>query len=164
MLIRLFWKFRKVIWSALRDYTKIQVNCNEFSRACEIGVDGSSLAKQSLLNLLSLPTCSRFVLTTQTVKDDAALKRLRDLINDKYVFIIAWKILLGNWDVNVKQSRWSEFIDLIKDKIPFVDKTKAVTGLAGNKQNELELTEQNELDVAELVGILYFASVISPKF
>lgn len=157
------WKFRVVIWNFLCDLSGIRNNCEGFSRAYNSGSSGSALARQSLSNLLTLKTCSSFVVTTQTVKDDEALKRLRGLLDNKYLFGIAWRILLGDWNVNVNQSRWSSFVDSIKKKLPFVDKTKAVKSLAANNQAEKELSEQNEIDVADLVGILYFFVVFSPK-
>lgn len=157
------WKFRVVIWNLLCDMGSIRNNCESFSRACDSGSSGVILAKQSLSNILNLKTCASFVITTETVKDDEALKRLRGLIDGKYLFNIAWKIFMGDWNVNVNQSRWSSFVDNIKKKLPFVDKTKAVKCLASNDQREKELSEQNEIDVTEIVGILYFMSVLAPK-
>lgn len=157
------WKFRVVIWNLLCDMGGIRNNCESFSRACDSGSSGATLAKQALSNLLNLDTCASFVITTETVKDDEALKRLRGLVDGKYLFNIAWKIFMGDWNVNVNQSRWSSFVDNIKKKLPFVDKTKAVKCLASNDQTEKELSEQNEVDVAELVGIFYLFSVLAPK-
>ena len=157
------WKFRVTIWNFLCDLGSIRNNCDGFSRAYASGSSGANLAKHSLLNILALKTCESFVITTETVKDNDALKRLRGLIESKYLFDIAWKLFLGDWNVNVNQSRWSSFVDSIKKKLPFVDKTKAVKTLAANNQAEKELTEQNEIDVADIVGILYFVSVLAPK-
>lgn len=161
-LILFIWKFKVVLWYLVVELDSVIENCNMFSKAYANGVEGVNSAKTALLNLLSLRTVQKFVLTTDTDNDNNSLQKTISLINNKVVFPIAWRIMLGDWNFNIKQSRWSSFADKIKSVLPFVDKTKAVKALAVNKDGT-ELTEAEENNVVELVKLLCFSCTIAPK-
>ena len=161
-LILFLWKFKVVLWYLVTEIDSVIENCNIFSKAYANGIEGVDSAKTSLLNLLSLKSVQKFVLTTETENDNHSLQQTISLINNKIVFPVAWRVMLGDWNFNVKQSRWSSFADKIKGVLPFVDKTKAVKALAVSKEGT-ELTEAEENNVVELVKLLCFCCTLAPK-
>lgn len=164
LVIYFLWTFRKFVWDILCEFRDLSRYTGDISTAYKSGSAHFAEAQSAVSALLDLKSFRTFVKTTTTPDDDLALEKMKVMVQNTMVFRIAWRILHGDWNVNVEQSRWSKFVDGIRKKMPFVDRTKAVKALASVTDAEEQplLTELEELQVTSVIGILVIILNILP--
>lgn len=162
LVIYFLWTFRKFFWELLCEFNELNGHMTAISAAYKGGNSHFAEAQSALSSLLCLRSFKTFVKTTATLDDDLALEKMKVMIQNTMVFRIAWRILHGDWNVNVEQSRWSRFVDGIRSKLPFVDRTKAVKALASVSDDQPLLTELEEMQVTSIIGILVVILNILP--
>lgn len=156
------WTFRKFVWGILCEYGSLSQYASELSAAYKAGSSHYDEAQNAVIALLGLKSFQTFVQTTSSADDDQALDKMRTMVQNTLLFRIAWRILHGDWNVHVEQSRWSRFVEGVRQHLPFVDRTRAVKALAVASEEQPLLTEAEELGVTSIIGILVVILNILP--
>lgn len=162
LVLNFLWTFRRFVWRALCEFDSISKYTGELSAAYKAGsahFDEAQVAVESLLDLKALQI---FVETTASKDDDQALEKIKKAVDNTLLFRVAWRILHGDWNVHVEQSRWSKFVEGVKQHLPFVDRTKAVKALAVASEDQPLLTEAEEAGVTSIIGIIVIILNVLP--
>lgn len=162
LVIYFLWTFRKFVWAALCEFDSITKYTTELTTAYKSGTAHFDEAQSAVESLLGLKALQLFVTTTATKDDDQALEKIKNAVKNTLLFRIAWRILHGDWNVHVEQSRWSKFVEGIRHHIPFIDRTKAVKALAVASEDQPLLTEQEELGVTGIIGLIVIILNVLP--
>lgn len=162
LVIYFLWTFRKFVWRALCEFDSISKYTGQLSVAYKAGSAHFDEAQTAVESLLDLKALQIFVETTASQDDDQALEKIKKAVQNTLLFRIAWRILHGDWNVHVEQSRWSKFVEGIRQHLPFVDRTKAVKALAVASEDQPLLTEQEELGVTGIIGLIVIILNVLP--
>lgn len=162
LVLCFLWTFRRFVWDALCEFNELSKNATDLSASYKAGTAHFEEAQNAVIKLLDLKAFQTFVKTTATDDDDQALEKLKKMVQNTTLFRIAWRIIHGDWNVHVEQSRWSKFVEGIRQHLPFVDRTKAVKALAVASEEQPLLTEAEELGVTSIIGILVIILNILP--
>lgn len=162
LVIYFLWTFRRFVWEILCEFSSLSQHASALSTAYKAGSSHYEEAQGAVTALLGLKSFRTFVQTTSSVDDDQALDKIQNTVQNTLLFRIAWRIIHGDWNVHIEQSRWSKFVEGIRQHIPFVDRTKAVKALAVASEDQPLLTEAEELGVTSIIGILVIILNILP--
>ena len=162
LVLYFLWTFRKFVWDVLCEFNALSNHVTELSTAYKAGSSHFDEAQTAVSALLELKAFQTFVKTTVSDDDDQALEKMKKMVQNTTLFRIAWRILHGDWNVHVEQSRWSKFVEGIRQHLPFIDRTKAVKALAVASEEQPLLTEAEELGVTSIIGILVIILNILP--
>ena len=157
------WKFRRTIWALLCDLDDLCSLSNNVLKARDEGMSGLEKAQQSMKDLLNLKSFGVFVESTEAKSDNEMLAQLKKFVSDNLVFKVAWKLINGDWDINIEQSRWGSFVSRVKEMLPFVNKTKAVKALASHTANDEPLTEELEAGVIDVIMVVSLVLYVLPR-
>lgn len=146
------WTYRTLIYLCVCDVDDVAKNVMALFAAKKIGKSGSTEGREALLKLLNLKSVSEFVLVTETVKDNDALDNLKEAIRDDGIFEVAWRLIIGDWNVT-DDSSWQSIISRIRSRLPFSAEVSC----------PVEAGDDVEFGVIEIVGIVSLIMTVMPK-
>ena len=94
------WHYRRPIFATITEIDLIQRHYHSLATATD-----ARDAQNIVADILNLRSINEIVAATETKVDDEWLARMKMFVDDFDIFNVAWKILHGDWSINVNPVR-----------------------------------------------------------